>query len=113
MQGNRSTANTFRASTAMDLPCASTHTHTHTHTHTQRLLSIIKSLDDRCLELNGALAHHTACLLALPPRHEAAEQKQSASVAAEYDKLMHRVSVDHQLLAQFAEEKVRWSVVVV
>jgi hypothetical protein len=82
----------------------------------QRVLAIIKSLDDKCAELSSALSHHTSRLLALPPKLAtaagpatdagAAVTPAAAAATAEYASLMHRVAVDQELLGQFAEEKV-------
>ncbi|KAF5838960.1 hypothetical protein DUNSADRAFT_1905 [Dunaliella salina] len=80
-------------------------------TELQRILSIIKSLDVRCMELKAALAFHTTRLMALPPQHATAAAAAASggtpnTGTSEYATLMHRVEVDHRLLAQFAEEKV-------
>ena len=68
----------------------------------QRVLNLMKALDERCIYLSDALQQGTAQLLSLPPAHL---QPESSLIA--YKELSKRVEAEHKMLLQFAEEKVR------
>lgn len=69
----------------------------------QRILTTVKVLDERSVELSESLQHDIDALVALPPHHTNAHDP---ARVAEYNDLAARVQQQQAMLLQFASEKV-------
>lgn len=70
----------------------------------QRMLNLIKSLDERCQELSETLSRNVERCNQLPPQ---GVRKNPGDYPAEYTTLMKAINDDQAMLKQLAEEKVQ------